>query len=97
VSILSRVINRNSVRVTLSVVAVLGLSVALARWEAGVLPVLGCAVVLGVVVVVRRALRRASARIDAIMREELDTGTDQVLPHVRTGCSPSLVQGAAPE
>lgn len=43
-----------------SMVVVLSLSVAF-----------GCAVIL---VVVRRSLRQASARIDAILRDELDSG-----------------------
>jgi hypothetical protein len=77
---LSRVFGRYSVRTTLSVGAsVLGLfslGFALATWQgtpvAGAVPILACASVVGLFVVTRRALRRASARIDTILREEID-------------------------
>jgi len=75
-----RVSNRYSARATLSVgasiVGLLSLSAALATWQEtpiiGVVPILACALIVTLFVVVRRALRRASARIDTIMREELD-------------------------
>jgi hypothetical protein len=77
---LSRVFGRYSVRATLSVGAsvlgLLGLAFALATWQgtpvAGAVPILACALVVGLFLVTRRALRRASARIDAILREEID-------------------------
>lgn len=76
----SRVSGRYSTRATLSVwtsvAMLLSLSAALATWKGspvvGALPVLGCALTVGVFTVVRRVLRRASAHIDTILREELD-------------------------
>jgi hypothetical protein len=81
-----RISNRYSTRATLrvgaSIVGLLSLSAALATWQEtpiiGAVPILACALVVTVFVLARRALRKASAQIDAIMREELDA--DRVVP-----------------
>jgi CHASE2 domain-containing sensor protein len=77
-----RVSNRYSARATLSVgvsvIGLLSLSAALATWQEtpiiGVVPILACALMVTLFVVVRRALRKASAQLDTIMREELGAG-----------------------
>lgn len=76
---LPKVSSRHSTRTTLSmgssIVVVLSLGAALATWRgspiAGAVTVLGCALAVTVFVLIRRALRRASALIDTILREEL--------------------------
>ncbi len=76
---LSKVSSRYSARTTLvmgfSIVVVLSVSAALVTWPGssvpGVVAVLGFALVVTVFVQVRRALRRASALIDTILREEV--------------------------
>jgi len=83
---LPRVFSRYSARATLlagaSVVGVLSLSAALATWQetpvVGLMPILVCALAVTVLLLVRRALRRASARIDVILREEIDV--ERVVP-----------------
>lgn len=77
--VLPRICGRYSTRATLSVgfsaAVLLILSAALAAWDespiVGVLTLSGCALTAGVFVAVRRVLRRASAQIDLILREEL--------------------------
>lgn len=75
-----RTFGRYSTRTTLSVgtvvVVVLSLSAALATRHGSLVvaavPVVGCVLTVTLFVVARRALRRASALIDMILREELD-------------------------
>lgn len=67
------------------VVVVLSLSAALATRHGSLVvaaaPIVGSVLVVTLFVVARRALRRASARIDRILREELDAApTDQQGP-----------------
>lgn len=88
----SRVSSRYSVRASLvacSAVVVVSVSSAILTWRGspviGALPVLAGALVVGVVVVTRRALRRASARIDAVLREELDAGRCEAEPRADDG------------
>jgi hypothetical protein len=68
-------------RMTVSVLLVLSLAGALASWHgswyAAALPVTAFALVLAVIVLVRRALRRASTQIDTILREELGSTYDR--------------------
>lgn len=88
----SRVSSRYSVRASLvawAAVVAMSLTAALLTWRGSpaiaVLPVLAGALVVAVVVVTRRALRRASARIDAILREELDPPGREAEPRADGG------------
>jgi drug/metabolite transporter (DMT)-like permease len=88
---LSRISSRHSTRANLSVgssiVVLLSVSAALITWQgspvAGVLLVLACALIVGVFVLIRRVLRRASAQIDAIFREELGSARVESAEKVR--------------
>lgn len=68
-------------RMTVGVVLVLSLAGAMASWHgswyAAALPVTAFALVLAVIALARRALRRASNRIDTILREELGPNYDR--------------------
>ena len=76
---LSKVSDRYPTRTTLSmgisIIVVLSVAAALATWHGspvtGAVTVSGCALVVTVFVLVRRALRRASTLIDTILRDEL--------------------------
>ncbi len=82
---LSKVSSRYSARTMLSmgisIVVALSLAAALATWRgspiAGAITVLGCALAVTVFVLIRRTLRRASAQIEAILREELGAGVSR--------------------